>query len=98
MNSIVLDDVTSAFIGADQKVGIVVHEEDGEILRLEGDDITFGELAMLRFIQTNEPVPIQQIRDEYDADAEKVDEVVDKLHHRGEIYQPQKGEFRIVSY
>lgn len=98
MNSRVLDDGTSAFIGAEQEVGIIVHEEDGEVLRLEGENITFDELAMLRFIQTNEPVPIQEIRDKYDADAEKVDEVVDQLHERGEIYQPQEGEFRTVSY
>lgn len=96
MNSRVLDDGTSAFIGADQDVGIVVHEDAGEVLRLEGADITFDELAMLRFIQEHEPAPLSEIRDEYDAADAKVETVVDELHQRGEIYQPTEGEYRVV--
>jgi len=96
MNSQILEDGTSAFLTEEQDVGTVVHEDDGEILRLEGGEITFDELSVLRFIQSHDPAPIEQIRDEYDADPEKVDEVVDQLHQRGEVYQPTKGEYRVV--
>ncbi|NLV09308.1 hypothetical protein GOC74_05105 [Halomicrobium mukohataei] len=96
MNSQILEDGTSAFLTEEQDVGIVVHEDDGEILRLEGDEITFDELSVLRFIQSHEPVPLQEIRDEYDAEDPKVEEVIDELHHRGEVYQPAEGYYRVV--
>ncbi|MDL0118256.1 hypothetical protein PNQ29_00585 [Halobacterium salinarum] len=95
-NMQILDDSTACFLSEDQDVGTVVHEDEGEVLRLEGEDITFDQMAMLRFIQEHEPAPISEIRNEYDADDEKVDEVVDNLHQRGEIYQPSKGEYRVV--
>lgn len=96
MNSIEIDDETACFLTEDQEVGIVVHEDEGEVLRLEGEDITFDQMDVLYFINQNEPAPIQEIRDEYDVDDEQVDEVVDNLHQRGEVYQPQKGEYRVV--
>lgn len=98
MNSQILEDGTSAFLTEEQDVGTVVHEDNGEILRLESEQskITFDELSVLRFIQSHEPVPIEQIRGEYDADDAKVDEVVDTLHHRGEVYQPSKGYYKVV--
>lgn len=96
MNSIDLDDRTACFLTEDQEVGIVVHEEEGEILRMEGENITFDEMAMLRFVQVNEPVSKSRIKDEYDVSGEKIEKVLDKLRQRGQIYQPQKGDFRIV--
>jgi len=96
MNSQILEDGTSAFLDEEQGTGIVVHEDKGELLRLEGEEITFDELSVLRFIQTHSPTPISQIQDEYDADKAKVKEVLDELHNRGEVYQPTKGYYRIV--
>ncbi|OYR57405.1 hypothetical protein DJ83_16910 [Halorubrum ezzemoulense] len=97
-NMQIIDDSTAIFLSDDQDAGIVVHEEEGEILRLESEEnkITFDELDVLYFIHRNEPVPIQKIKDEYDADDQKVGAVVDELHHRGEVYQPTKGYYKLV--
>lgn len=97
-NMQIVDDSTACFLSENQDVGTVVHEEEGEILRLESEQnkITFDELSVLRFIQKNEPIPIEDIQDEYDADDPKVESVVDELHHRGEVYQPSKGYYKVV--
>ena len=60
MDSIDMDDRTACFLGADREVGIVVHEDKGEVLRMEGEEITFDQMAMLRFVQTNEPVSLER--------------------------------------
>jgi hypothetical protein len=97
MNSRDIDDSTVCFLTEDQEVGIVVHEDEGEVLRLESDEnITFDQLDLLYFIYTHEPTPKTQIIEEYDADGEKVESVIDDLHHRGEVYQPTKGLYKIV--
>jgi len=97
-NMQIVDDSTACFLSEDQYIGTVVDENDGEILRLESEQskITFDELSVLYFIHTHGPVPIQEIKEEYDADNEKVQSVVDELHHRGEVYQPTKGYYKVV--
>ncbi|MDL0144119.1 hypothetical protein [Halobacterium salinarum] len=98
MNSIDIDDSTAIFLTEDQEVGIVVDEEEGEVLRLESEDgrIIFDQMDVLYFINLNEPAPIQEIKDEYDADEDKVEEVINDLHRRGEVYQPTKGYYKVV--
>ncbi|WP_440988769.1 hypothetical protein [Haloarchaeobius baliensis] len=97
-NMQIVDDSTACFLSDDQYVGTVVHEDEGEILRLESEEnkITFDELSVLYFIHTHGPVPVSEIKEEYDADDPKVEAVVDELHHRGEVYQPTKGYYRVV--
>lgn len=95
-NMQIVDDSTAIFLSNDQEAGIVVHEDRGKVIRLEGEDITFDQMDVLYFIHSNEPVPVSEIKDEYDADDPKVEEVIDELHHRGEVYQPSKGYYKLV--
>lgn len=97
-NMKIVDDSIAYLLSEEQDTGIVIHEDKGEILRLGSTekDITFDQLDLFYFIDRNEPVSKDQIRDEYDADEEKIEEVLDTLNHRGQIYQPQKGKYRVV--
>ena len=45
MNSRVIDDNTACFISEDQEVATIIHEENGELLRIEGEDLTFEEVV-----------------------------------------------------
>lgn len=97
-NMWIADESTAYFLSDEQDVGIVVTEKEGEILRLrsEGKKITFGELGLYHFIAQNEPVPESEILDENGPEDDPILEVLDELHQRGEIYQPQKGTYRVV--
>lgn len=97
-NMWIADDSTAYFLSDEQDVGIVVTETEGEVLRLRTEDkkITFGELDLYHFIDQNEPVSESDIFEEYTADKEPTFEVIDELRQRGEIYQPQKGTYRVV--
>ncbi|QIB75213.1 hypothetical protein G3I44_13525 [Halogeometricum borinquense] len=93
-----VDETTSYFLTEEQDAGIVVTEDDGEILRLESDEveITFDQLDMLYFIHTHEPVSLSDIRKEYDAGSRQIVGLLDSLFSRGEIYEQLADEIRVV--
>jgi len=43
-NSRVIDDSTACFISEDQETAIVIDEDDGEVLRISGEKLTFEEV------------------------------------------------------
>lgn len=94
----IVDESTAYFLSDEQDVGIVFTEQEGEILRLrtQNKEITFGEVDLYHIISQNEPIPESEIYEQYAAEADRVQEVIDELHQRGEIYQPQKGTYRVV--
>lgn len=91
-----IDDETRIFLTDDLEVGVVVHEEQGDQLRLEWESLTFDDLAMAYYIQQNEPVTLSEIVEEYDAREEKIEEVVDRLKSSGEVYQSDRGEYKFA--
>lgn len=91
-----IDDETTIFLTDDLEVGVVVHEEHGDQLRLEGESLTFDEIDVAYHIQQNEPATLADLKEVYDVDVEKIKKTVDELHERGEVYQPDEGEYRIV--
>lgn len=40
-----IDDSRTCFIGTDREVAIVIHEEDGELLRISGRELTFEDVV-----------------------------------------------------
>lgn len=98
MNSRDIDDGTAIFLGNDQKAGIVVDEEKGEVLRLESEDgdITFDQVDLVYHIHQNEPVNLTDLEEEYDATERRISECLHELFERGEIYEPQPNEIKIV--
>ncbi|WP_435116587.1 hypothetical protein [Halolamina sp. C58] len=96
-NMYINDDSTAYFLSEDQDVGIVIHEEGGETLRIGGEQVTFGQIEVAYYISNNEPVSRSDLHEEFDAEEWRVDDVLDKLHDAGQVYQPTEGEFKLVN-
>lgn len=96
-NMYINDDSTAYFLSEDQDLGVVIHEEEGETLRIGGEQVTFDQIEVAYYISQNEPVTRENLHEEFDADDWRVDDVLDKLHDAGQVYQPTEGEFRLVN-
>jgi len=91
-----VDDEHNCILDNENTVGLVIHEEEGEVARLAGDEITFDQIAMYHYIQTNEPVSLSQISGEFDTGGRQIVACLHELFQSGQLYEPQPDQIRVV--